>query len=74
VRRIEAQRPAGLAALTHATTEEFNDLTEEFDEADSEIETVVREQIGADVDFVASAYGCTDADLEELIAIRSHDQ
>lgn len=71
--RIESSRPADLAALyalTHAATEEFNDLEAEFDAAGSEIETVARDLIGDDFWFVASAYGFTDADAEELIAPR----
>ncbi|MEV0228153.1 DUF5713 family protein [Nonomuraea sp. NPDC050786] len=71
--RIEAERPADLAALyalTHAATEEFNELEAEFEEADSEIETVAREVIAEDFWFVASAYGFADADVEELIATR----
>ncbi|MEV4114290.1 DUF5713 family protein [Nonomuraea sp. NPDC049695] len=71
--RIEAERPsdlAGLYALTHAATEEFNELEAEFEEADSEIETVAREVIAEDFWFVASAYGFADADVEELIATR----
>ncbi|WP_214321863.1 DUF5713 family protein [Nonomuraea sediminis] len=71
--RIEAAPPADLPALyalTHAATEEFNDLEAEFDEAGSEIETVAREVIGDDFWFVASTYGFADADAEELIAPR----
>ncbi|MDF5751807.1 DUF5713 family protein [Spongiactinospora sp. TRM90649] len=71
--RIEAERPTDLAALyvlTHAATEEFNDLEGDFDAAGSEIETVAREVIAEDFWFVASAYGFTDADVEELIAPR----
>ncbi|MCX5359199.1 DUF5713 family protein [Streptomyces sp. NBC_00124] len=71
--RIEAERPADLAALyalTHAATEEFNDLEAAFDEADSEIETVAREEIGEQFWFIAHAYGFADADSEELIATR----
>ena len=40
--KIEAERPNDLAALytiTHASTEEFNALAEEFEDQDSEIET-----------------------------------
>ncbi|MFA1543260.1 DUF5713 family protein [Actinomadura monticuli] len=72
--RIEAERPADLAALyplTHAATEEFNALEEEFVAADSEIETVAREAIAMEFWFVASAYGFADADIEELIAPRN---
>ncbi|WP_328346219.1 DUF5713 family protein [Streptomyces violaceus] len=71
--RIETQRPAGLDALyvlTHAATEEFNDLEAEFEAADSEIETVAREEIAEDFAYVARAYGFADADVEELIATR----
>ncbi|MFF1293572.1 MULTISPECIES: DUF5713 family protein [unclassified Streptomyces] len=72
--RIETERPAGLAALyvlTHAATEEFNDLEAAFDKAGSEIETVAREEIGDQFWFIAHAYGFTDADSEELIAGRN---
>ncbi|GAA1852615.1 DUF5713 family protein [Actinomadura bangladeshensis] len=72
--RIEAERPADLAALyllTHAATEEFNVLEEEFLAADSEIETVARDAIGMEFWFVATAYGFADADTEELIAPRN---
>ncbi|MFE9244616.1 DUF5713 family protein [Nocardiopsis sp. NPDC006938] len=71
--RIEADRPADLAelyVLTHAATEEFNSLEEEFDAAGSEIETVAREDIGGSFWLVAAAYGFTDADPEELVAPR----
>ncbi|GGT15074.1 DUF5713 family protein [Nonomuraea spiralis] len=71
--RVEAERPADLAALytlTHAATEEFNALDEEFHEAGSEIETVAREAIAEEFWFVASAYGFPEADIEELIAPR----
>ncbi|OKK17182.1 hypothetical protein AMK16_19950 [Streptomyces sp. CB00455] len=71
--RIEAQRPADLAALyvlTQAATEEFNLLEAEFEAAGSGIETVAREEIAEGFWFVASAYGFEDADIEELIATR----
>ncbi|GAB2861247.1 DUF5713 family protein [Actinoallomurus bryophytorum] len=71
--RIEAERPADLAALyvlTEAATEEFNALEAEFEAADSEIETVAREVISGDFWFVASAYGFPEADVEELVATR----
>jgi hypothetical protein len=72
--RIEAERPADLAALyvlTHAATEEFNALEEEFLAADSEIETMARDAIGMEFWFVAKAHGFADADIEELIAPRN---
>ncbi|WP_028647639.1 DUF5713 family protein [Nocardiopsis sp. CNT312] len=71
--RIETDRPSDLAALytlTRAATEEFNRLEAEFHAADSEIETVARDEIAGDFWFVASAYGFADADAEELIASR----
>jgi ATP-dependent RNA circularization protein (DNA/RNA ligase family) len=71
--RIEAEQPADLAALyaiTHAATEEFNELEEVFDQAGSEIETVARDAIGTDFYFVATAYGFADAHIEELISTR----
>jgi hypothetical protein len=71
--RIEAERPASLAALyalTTVATEEFNALEAEFDAAGSEIETVAREEIAEDFAFVATAYGFADADHEELVAAR----
>jgi hypothetical protein len=71
--RIEAEQPSDLTALyvlTQAATEEFNALDNEFNEADSEIETVARELIADDFAFVATAYGFPDADVEELIATR----
>lgn len=70
--RIEEEAPAdleGLYRLTHAATEEINELEELFAEHDSEIETAAREAIGADFASIAAAYGF-DADVEELIATR----
>jgi len=69
--RIERERPVGEAvyALTHATTEAFNDLQDAFYEAGSEIETVAREAIADDIDFVLKTYGY-DVDLEEAISPR----
>ncbi|MDC0672192.1 DUF5713 family protein [Nannocystis radixulma] len=69
---IESGKPADLAALyalTHAATEEFNALAEEFTDNDSDIETAARDCIGTDFAFIADAYGF-DADTEELIAPR----
>jgi hypothetical protein len=69
---IEQQQPQDLAALyalTHAATDDFNELQEEFYEADSEIETAARDCIATDFQFVATAYGF-EADIEELIATR----
>ncbi|MFF3315001.1 DUF5713 family protein [Streptomyces sp. NPDC003035] len=71
--RIEAEQPSDLEALyalTHAAAEEFNLLDTEFVAAGSGIETVAREWICDEFWFVASAYGFTDADGEELTANR----
>lgn len=70
--QIEWQKPKDLEALyalTHAATDRFNELQEEFFENDSEIETAAREAIAADFAFIATAYGF-EADTEELIATR----
>ncbi|WP_149552133.1 DUF5713 family protein [Streptomyces marokkonensis] len=71
--RIEADQPADLTALyalTHAATEEFNELEAAFEAAGSEIETVAREAIAEEFWFVARVYGFADADAEELVAPR----
>ncbi|MGW1071130.1 DUF5713 family protein [Streptomyces aureus] len=71
--RVEAERPADLESLyafTQAATEEFNLLDREFVAVGSGIETVAREWICDEFRFVASAYGFTDADAEELTAGR----
>ncbi len=71
--QIEETRPKNLDdlyQLTHSATDKFNDLQEEFEENDSEIETVARDCIGTDFEFIATAYGFEDADVEELIATR----
>jgi hypothetical protein len=56
--------------LTHAATRQFNDLAEEFYNANSETETSAAECIALDFAFVAKAYGFESTDLEELIATR----
>jgi hypothetical protein len=70
--KIESQVPDNLDklyALTHAATNQFNELATEFEENDSQIETAARDCIGSDLEFIAMAYGF-DADTEELIATR----
>jgi hypothetical protein len=70
--QIELLKPIGnaeLYKLTHAATQEFNELAQEFEEHDSEIETAARDCIGMDFSYIAQAYGF-DADVEELIATR----
>ncbi|WP_353171221.1 DUF5713 family protein [Acinetobacter rudis] len=71
--QIETEQPQdldSLYALTHQATEKINDLQEAFDEENSEIETVARESIAEEFDFIAEAYNFKDADIEELIAPR----
>ncbi|MET8616508.1 DUF5713 family protein [Streptomyces albidoflavus] len=71
--RIEAERPADLAALyvlTDAATEEFNALEAAFEAAGSEIETVAREEIAEEFWVIASAYGFAGADPERLVGVR----
>ena len=72
-RAIEQQQPADLQALyalTHAATEAFNVLGEEFEDNGSEIETAARDAIAVDFMHIATAYGFEEADIEELIAPR----
>lgn len=71
--KIETQKPENLTALyelTHAATDRFNDMENEFHENDSEIETGARECIAEDFMFISIAYGFENADIEELIATR----
>jgi len=71
--QIDQQKPQSLEQLyrlSHAATERFNDLQQEFEEQGSEMETAARECIAADFEAIARAYGFADADVEELIAPR----
>jgi hypothetical protein len=70
---IEQEKPATVdhfLRLTHEATERINDLAEEFEENDSELETVAREALAADFGFIADAYGFGSLDIEEIIAPR----
>lgn len=70
---IESTQPKtkeALLALTHAATEEINELEEEFLDNDSELETGAREALGADFDVIVKAYGF-EIDIEEVIAPRN---
>jgi ABC-type Zn uptake system ZnuABC Zn-binding protein ZnuA len=70
---LEDKQPKSLDelyAITQAATDQINDLQTEFEENDSDIDTVARECIGGDFEFIATAYGFKDADIEELIATR----
>lgn len=71
--QIEKEQPKNLEELyklTHAATEKFNGLENEFAVNGSEIETAARESIAADFEFIAKAYGYK-ADTEEMIAPRN---
>lgn len=73
-RQIEDEQPRDLAALyvlTHAATEKFNDLEDEFYEAGETIDTIAREAICDDFWVIATTYGFTNADPEELVAPRN---
>ena len=69
--RIEREAPEGegVYELTHATTEAFNHLQEEFFEAGSEIETAAAEAIALDIAFILRAYGYR-VDAERAIGNR----
>lgn len=70
---IESAPPESETELytsTHAATEQFNVLAEEFNENDSGIETAARDCIATDFGFIATAGGFPGADLEELVATR----
>lgn len=70
---IEQKQPKTLEQLyelTHAATNVFNDLQDDFEESGSELETGARETIAKDFEYIAHAYGFADADVEELIGTR----
>lgn len=72
-KRIEEKEPSNLKelyAITCDATDLINDLQDEFDENDSEIETVARDEISLAFYAVAKTYGFDNADLEELVATR----
>ena len=69
---IEHTKPKDLKSLyllSHKATNKFNELNLEFEENDSEIETVARDCICVDFESLAKIYGF-DADIEELTANR----
>jgi Mor family transcriptional regulator len=71
--QIESEQPQNdglLLKLTHAATELINGLAGEFEENDSELETVAREAMGAEFEFIVRSYGFTDVDIEDVIAPR----
>jgi hypothetical protein len=67
--QIELVRPSDieeLYELTQAAASELNELMER----NIDIDTVARECLAEEFEFVAQAYGFQDADSEELIATR----
>jgi len=71
--RIEQEKPSTVdhfLRLTHEATERINSLAGEFEDNDSELETVAREAMAADFRFIAQAYGFGSVDVEEMIATR----
>ena len=54
---------------THAATEKFNDLQEEYEAEESEIETAAREEMAESMAIILDATGI-EYDLEEAIAPR----
>lgn len=71
--QIETSKPttaAELLRITHAATEQINDLNEVFGEHESELETGAREVMAMDFGYIARAYGFEAVDIEDLIATR----
>lgn len=50
-------------------TEEINSLQEEFEENDSELETVARDSIAETVEYVLNWFG-VDIDIEDALGVR----
>jgi hypothetical protein len=70
--QIESTNPKTneeLIILTHETTEKFNRLNSWFIKEGSEIETVAREAIASDIEYIAKTYGFK-PDIEALISNR----
>lgn len=70
IEKENPQSPDALLTLTHSATEKINALEEDFDENDSELETVAREVMGTDFEYIVRAYGFTEIDLEDVIEPR----
>ena len=68
---IEATKPdvEALLKLTTVATEALNKLQQEFEENESEIETVARESLCGECDFILKAYGY-DVDVEDAMIER----
>ena len=71
--QIEVTQPRdaeNLLELPHAATERINELEGEFEQQDSELETVAREVMAEHFAFIVSAYGFEDVGVEDVIAPR----
>jgi hypothetical protein len=69
IERTKPSAPEEIYQLTHAATEQFNELAVEFENKGSEIETAARDNIATDVEFILESYGYS-FDIEEAIAPR----
>src|SRR5690606_7950490 len=70
---IEEKQPKSLQELyklTQQSTAHINDLQDDFEQNGSEIETVARECMAMEFEFIAKSYGFQ-ADVEEMIANRN---
>lgn len=70
IERDKPDTPEALYQITHLATEKTNDLQEEFDENESELETVARECMMGAMHFIAKAYGFKDLSAEDVIGPR----
>lgn len=71
-KNIEDQKPKtneDLYKLTHNSVKKINDLNAEFDDNDSDLETMARECLAADYLFITEVYGYK-VDAEEMISNR----
>ena len=69
VEEAQPKTAQDLYVLSHKTTESFNDLQDDFEDAGSEIETAARESIAASIGLILDSTGI-EYDLEEAIATR----
>ncbi len=69
IERENPTSPEAVCKLTHAATEKFNRLNDEFYDHESEIETVARESIAGDFEFLANSLGF-EIEIDELIEPR----
>lgn len=71
--KIEDSKPEfdrGLFEITHSSVEKINELAKEFENHGSEIETVARDSIGEDFEFITVAYGVDHVNIEDAISPR----